>query len=119
MEPAGDDAVEASNATFWHSRQEPNFDVDEFEKLFGKNPEKDNKRIQSLHDAIANSRNRRHRSAKVNNSGYIFCDTVSQILDDNRSRAVAIKLRSMHCDMADISRALYRCVLFYCIYSVF
>ena len=32
----------------------------------------------------------------------------AKILDENRSRAVAIKLRSMHCGMEDITQALYQ-----------
>ena len=32
----------------------------------------------------------------------------AKILDENRSRAVAIKLRSMHCGMEDITHALYQ-----------
>ena len=66
-------------------------------RLFGKDPSKQSTK-KSLHELIVT---KKETSASRQQN--------VKLLDENRSRAVGIKLRSLHCDMNDIRNALYRC----------
>ena len=69
-------------------------------RLFGKDPTKDLSKKKSLHELIVT---KKETSASRQQN--------VKLLDENRSRAVGIKLRSLHCDMNDIRSALYRWVV--------
>ncbi|XP_064640384.1 FH2 domain-containing protein 1-like isoform X2 [Lineus longissimus] len=81
--------------TIWQDISEAHVDIDEFEKLFGKQEKKTDagRNRQSLAD-----REKRKSWAKFEGA---------KILEQNRSRTVAIKIRSMHCQLEEIKAALY------------
>ena len=66
--------------------------------MFGKDPAKDVTKKKSLHELIVSKKPASPKQQHV------------KLLEENRSRTVGIKLRSMHCDMRDIRNAIYKFV---------
>lgn len=63
-------------------------------------PTKEKKAKKSLHETIANKKTKKNVLPSRQD--------IVKLLDENRSRAVAIKLKSMHCEMSDIKNAVLR-----------
>ncbi|XP_013404038.1 formin-J isoform X2 [Lingula anatina] len=88
-------SVVSEDITIWNEVTEPNFDVEEFEGLFGK-PRSQSSDGHEMATQDATSLKRRGNKVQP-----------VKVLEANRSRSVAIWLRSQQCKLENVHSAIY------------